>query len=703
VEPKAGRLKQLGSSRQGWAAREGLPDPLGATWIEEERAYNFALYSKHAEAVVLLLYGEDLIRPAFTYRFDPRKNKSGRIWHCRLAESLLGGARYYAYSVQGPPPSGRFEWHAFDPDKVLLDPYAKAVFFPPGFERSAACRPGPNAGRAPLGLLDGDRRPFDWGEDRPPRHESSAVIYELHVRGFTRHESSGVRGEARGTYAGIIEKIPYLRDLGITAVELMPVLQHEPGGRDYWGYMPLNFLAPHDAYACAREGCDQHREFRAMVKALHAAGIEVLLDVVYNHTCEGDQTGPTYSFKGIDNSTYYLISDDPKRPYADYTGTGNTMNCANRYVRKMILDSMRAWICDMHVDGFRFDLASIFTRGPDGAINLHDPPIIGDIASEPDFARVRLIAEPWDPAGADELGRRFPGISWCQWNGYFRDALRRFVRGDAGMVPELMRRLYGSDDLFPDDRMHAFHPWQSINYVTCHDGFTLYDLVSYDEKRNWANGHENADGPRDNFSWNCGWEGDEGSPPEVDALRRRQAKNFCALLLLANGTPMIRAGDEFLQTQGGNNNPYNQDNETSWLDWRRQERYADVLVFFRKMIAFRKAHPSLGRSRFWRDDVAWFGAGRPVDMSPGSRAFAFLLRGGSERDDDLYVMINAGAEPVRFTIQEGLAGQWRRVVDTARESPEDFHDLEPGVTLASQGYDVGARSVVVLLRPRKGV
>ena len=437
-----------------------------------------------------------------------------------------------------------------------------------------------------------------------------------------------------------------------------------------------------------------------MVKALHAANIEVILDVVYNHTGEGDDRGPMYSFKGIDNSTYYLMSGDPKAPYENFSGTGNSLNCANRYVRKMIVDSMRFWVRDMHVDGFRFDLASIFARNLDGSINTEDPPIFGAIRSDPDLSNVRLIAEPWDAADVYQLGRSFPGTLWFQWNGRFRDDVRRFVRGDAGMVSTVMQRLYGSDDLFPDERIYAYHPYQSVNYVTSHDGFTLYDLVSYKQKRNWANGRNNTDGMVENYSWNCGWEGDAGVPPEVLQLRKRQVKNFCCLLFLSNGTAMLRAGDEFMQTQGGNNNPYNQDNETSWLDWRRQAANADIFRFFKMMIAFRKAHPSLSRSRFWRDDVRWYGVGPSVDMSWDSHSLAFFLHGASQNDDDLYVMINAHREDLHFFIQEGRPEEWRRVIDTALDSPDDF--CEPGreAPLAFGSYTVKARSVVVLIRRR---
>jgi glycogen operon protein len=354
----------------------------------------------------------------------------------------------------------------------------------------------------------------------------------------------------------------------------------------------------------------------------------------------------------------------------------------------------------MGIDGFRFDLASVFTRRPDGSIDLEHTPIFSELASDAQLGQARLIAEPWDAAGAYHLGRAFPGIEWCQWNDRFRDDVRRFVRGDPGLVGALMCRLYGSDDLFPDDLLHAYHPFQSINYVTSHDGFTLYGLVSYNHKRNWANGHNNEDGPVENYSWNCGWEGGDRVPRQVLRLRKRQVKYFCTLLLLANGTPMLRAGDEFMQSQGGNSNPYNQDNETTWLDWSRLETYADVYRFFRLMIAFRKAHPSLSRSRFWREDVRWYGVGATVDLSYGSHCVAYCLHGESQRDDDLYVMINASGQDQTFTLQEGEAGQWQRVIDSGRESPDDIREPGQEVPSKSRAYVVAARSVVVLLRRR---
>jgi glycogen operon protein len=686
---------------KSWLSAEGAPIPLGVTWIEEEKSYNFAIYSSHAHRVTLLIYHQQNTgSPSMRFDLDYLQHKSGRIWHCRLPRDLLEGARYYGWSIDGPDTTGNPSWHTFDGDKVLLDPYARAVTFPERFDREAAMRPGRNDGRAPLGVLLSEEPAFDWRGERRPHHEADFVIYEMHVRGFTRHPSSGVAAAERGTFSGVIDKIPYLKQLGITAVELMPVFQFDPGEGNYWGYMTLNFFSPHNEFSSATEPLKQRNEFRSMVKALHNADIEVVLDVVYNHTAEGSHDGPTYSFKGIDNSAYYMYSGDPDNPFANFSGTGNTLNCSNRYVRRMILDSLRYWVKEMHVDGFRFDLASAFARNSDGSINWMDPPIFGEIRADPDLGNVRLIAEPWDAGGAYQLGESFPGTRWFQWNGRFRDDVRRFIRGDRGLVPSLMYRLYGSDDLFPDDRTHAYHPYQSVNYVASHDGFTLYDSVSYTKRRNWANGHQNKDGTAANLSCNCGHEGNRAVPNGVRALRRQLIKNYCCLLFLSNGTPMFRAGDEFLQTQRGNNNPYNQDNDTTWLDWERLEQNRDVFRFFRLMIAFRKAHPTLCRSRFWRDDVHWYGADGEVDMSYESRHLAFHLRGESVGDDDLYVMINSEHQDRVFTIQSGRPRDWSRVVDTSKKSPHDFCEPDRHVAVRSSRYSVKARSIVVLIRSR---
>ncbi len=677
-----------------WAAREGSPTPLGVTWVEAEQAYNFALYSKYAARVTLLLYRpDDFVNPVGTHQFHYLENKTGRVWHIRVPRSQMQDAKYYAYSIDGPPPSGaRFERHAFNPQKILLDPYAKSVFFPPAFDRAAALGTSSNAGKAPLGVLLGEEQAFDWGDDCHPRHDSGLIIYEMHVRGFTMNPNSGVSSEKRGTFAAVVEKIPYLRQLGITAVELMPVYQFDATEPNYWGYMPLNFFSPHDKYAARRSDSEPVREFREMVKALHQAQIEVILDVVYNHTGEGNEFGATFSFKGIDNSTYYMASENPNHPYADYTGTGNTLHCANRAVRAMVVDSLRYWVREMHVDGFRFDLASVFSRNTDGSINYDDPPIFGDIATDPDLAGARLIAEPWEgnslspnyELGNSQFQRSFPGIGWRQWNDKFRMTMRHFLKSDPGQVPDLMTRIYGScRDVFPDSLLDAYRAYQSLNYVSSHDGLTLYDLVAYNSPD----------------SWNCGdRDGEEGVGPEVMKSRKRQVKNFCCLLLLSNGTPMFRAGDEFLQTQRGNDNPYNVDSSITWLDWSRLEAHREVFRFFQKMIAFHRAHPSLGRSRFWRDDVKWYGVGAAADLSYDSHSLAFYLKGATENDTDLYVMINAYWQPLAFTIQEGQPQEWKRVVDTYLDSPQDFVEPATAPALGSMSYTVQPRSVVVLMR-----
>jgi isoamylase len=680
-----------------WPAVEGSPIPLGPCYIPEENAFNFALYSKNATSVTLLLYTEkDLAVPALSIALEPLSNKTKRTWHCRLPESELKDTKYFAYQVNGPAPVGPYEWHAFDPEKVLLDPFAKGIFFPPQFSRESAKQRGSNAGRAPLGLFRSIHGHYYWKAHPAPRHFSHAIIYELHVRGFTASPTSGVDQAKRGTFLGLIDKIPYLKELGVTIVELMPVQQFDHQEGNYWGYMTLNFFAPHQGYTCAQG--NPVDEFRQMVDALHAADIEVVLDVVYNHTAESDHAGPTYSFKGIDNASFYLMSPDPNRPYADFSGTGNTLNVSDPSIRSMVLNSLRYWVTEMHVDGFRFDLASILTRKEDGSIDLIDPPLLSAMRTDPVLSHVRLIAEPWDAAGAYQLGTTFPGMFWHQWNGQFRDDVRRFVRGDPGMVTAVMRRLYGSDDLFPDRLEEARRPFYSINYIISHDGFTLYDLVSYNERHNLANGHNNTDGTAENYSWNCGSEGDNELSDAVRQLRERQARNFFCLLLLANGIPMFLAGDEFLQTQQGNNNPYNQDNETTWLNWDKLSENSAFFRFVKLMISFRKAHPTLCRSRFWRDEIRWHGTGHAIDFSYQSKAFAYCLKGDSLGDNDLYVMINASAESLEFTICDGQNRAWSRVVDTAKPSPDDILTPDKLAPLSNPNYRVDARSVVVLMQ-----
>jgi isoamylase len=663
--------------------------PFGATWIESESAFNFALFSRYATKVTLLCYRpEDIIWAAFTFEFQHPAHKTGNIWHCRIPMSALNGATLYAYRVDGPydPKQG----HYFDPQKILLDPYAPEVFFPPCFSRRACELPGPTDGVAPLGMLLLPHRTRTLGDTASLPHATDPIVYELHVKGFSANPNSGVTPSKRGTFAGVIEKIPYLRELGVTVVELLPVHQFDPQEGNYWGYMTLNFFSPHRQYASG----DAFDEFREMVRALHAAGIAVWLDVVYNHTSEGDERGPTYSFRGIDNKCYYLLARN-REHYLNDTGCGNTLRTGHPAGRALVLESLRFWARKMGVDGFRFDLASIFSRSPNGTIYAADSPLIMEISYLARLLNVKLVAEAWD-IGSYQLGRAFPGLDWTQWNGQFRDDLRSFVKGDPNKVGAAMQRLYGSDDLFPDKLYQTYRPHQSINFITAHDGFCLHDLVAYNGKHNEANGHENTDGCDYNLSWNCGHEGELNAPADVLALRQKQARNFCALLLLAQGTPMIVAGDEFLHTQRGNNNPYNQDNIATWLNWDRLEKNFQFFRFFKLMIAFRKAHPSIGRPTYWHQDVSWYGPTGPVDVGPESHCFAYCLRGASLGDDDLYVMINAHWEEQTFEIQEGNPQDWLRVADTSLSSPDDFS--EPGFEplLESSTYLVAARSLVIL-------
>lgn len=497
-------MNRLGTLKtvEPWERAEGSPSPLGATWVESEEAWNFALFSRHASGVKVLLYGDDVVKPGHPLRLDPVQNKSGAIWHGWVPESAAPPARYYAWRVEGSrePASGQL----FNPEPILLDPFASAVHFPKDCSRAAACQPGPNDGRAPLGGLPRPAKPLDGKATAPPRHTHDTIVSELHVKGFTASANSGVVPEKRGTFPGWIEKIPCLKGLGVTGVELLPVQQFDPQEGNYWGYMTLNFFAPHRGSA-VREPL---REFQEMVRAFHDAGIEVWLDVVYNHTAEADQSGPTYSFRGVDNTSYYLVQPDGN--YRNDSGCGNTMRCAHPIVRALVLRSLWYWAEQMHVDGFRCDLASVCARDKHGNLDSDQPPLVHEIGALAAQLDVRLVAEAWD-IGASLLGRSFPGLNRRQWNGQFRDDLRSFVKGDPGKVGALMARRYGSDDIFPDRSGEVYHPYQSVNFLTAHDGFCLYDLVAYNAKHNEANGHNNTAGCDPNLSWNCGWEGDENA------------------------------------------------------------------------------------------------------------------------------------------------------------------------------------------------
>ena len=667
-----------------WTKVQGSPTPLGVTWIDSAQAWNFALYSTEATAVRLLLYGEDdFVNTIRSYDLDSSFNKTIRVWHILVPASDVPGALYYAFKVGGP--NNPAEGQLFDSAKILLDPYARGIFLPPNFSRAAATSPGSNDGKAPLGILPAQALPAITPDSRPVPHTHDLIIYELHVRNFTNDPSSGLDDATRGTYAGVIAKIPYLQELGITAVELMPVHQYDPQEGSHWGYMTLGFFSAHNGYARGGDSHSALAELRQLVDAFHVAGIEVILDVVYNHTTEGNQFGPNYSFRGIDNSTYYLLNPSDYSEFINDSGCGNDLRTAHPVIRQLITDSLRYWAYTLDVDGFRFDLASILTRDENGAISL-DPPVISEISGEPRLSTLRLIAEAWDPA-AYELGRGFPGLTWRQWNGKFRDSVRSFVKGDTATVPDLMTRLYGSSDLFYDDTLIQYRPYQSVNFVDCHDGLCLYDLVAY-----------NNDGQH---SWNCISPGENDASPAVAALRKQQIKNFCALLMLANGTPMFCAGDEFMNTQNGNDNPYNVDDPSVWLNWNRLAANQHIFRFFKGMIAFRKAHPSVGRSTFWNQpspNLQWYGVGPNTDQSDSSHSLAYSLKGASVGDADIYVMINAYWDALSFTVQEGQASDWRVAVDTSGQSPNDVFAPGTEPAIASLTHTVRARSIVVLLR-----
>jgi glycogen operon protein len=686
----------------GCVVKKGTSAPLGATVYPG--GVNFSVFSKNAALIELLLFDdESAAQPVTVVPLDPQRHRTYHYWHA-FVPSLKPG-QIYGYRAHGPfePERGL----RFDSEKVLLDPYGLAVAVPESYNRQAAARPGDNAPVAMKSVVADPAR-YDWEGDLPLRRPfAETIIYELHVRGFTRHPSSGVSSARHGTYAGLIEKIPYLEDLGITAVELLPVFQFDPqdapeGRMNYWGYQPVSFFAPHHAYSSRKEPLGVIDEFRDMVKALHRAGIEVILDVVFNHTSEGGQDGPTLSYRGLANDFYYILEQDKSR-YADYTGCGNTLNANQPIVRRLIQDSLRYWVTQMHVDGFRFDLASILSRDEAGR-PLPNPPVLWDIESDPLLAGTKLIAEAWDAAGLYQVGS-FVGDTWQEWNGRFRDDVRRFLKGDNGTVSRLATRLLGSPDIYGHEERE---PEQSINFVTCHDGFTLNDLVSYNHKHNEANGENNRDGSDDNLSWNCGAEGPTDDPA-IEALRNRQVKNFFVLEMLAAGTPMLLMGDEVRRTQGGNNNAYCQHGEISWFDWSLLDRHADIHRFLKLLSAFRQRRDIVAERRnlslnqlLRQARIEWHGVAlnRP-DWSEHSHSLAFTLRSLRERFL-LHGMLNAYWEPLNFEIPPvpvESRKHWCRCVDTALASPDDFRPWEDAPSVQQNTYFVQPRSVVMLVLP----
>jgi glycogen operon protein len=683
-------------------AEKGSAHPLGATPSPE--GVNFSLFSENATGVELLLFStHDAPQPFQAIPLDPYVNKTFHFWHVFVRG--LQACAHYAYRVDGPfnPSAG----HRFNRNKVLIDPYARGNTNSL-WKRAGACGPDDNVAASMRSVVI-DPSAYDWEGDLPlNRPTQDAIVYEMHVRGFTQSPSSGV--EHPGTFAGITEKVPYLKDLGVTTVELQPVFDFDEtnvlrvvDGRplpDYWGYSTMGFFAPQSAYCVSPQAGNHLHEFRDMVKALHRAGIEVILDVVFNHTDEGNQLGPAFSFKGIDNRTYYFLVPWDLQYYMDFSGCGNTFNCNHPIAQKLIVECLRYWVREAHVDGFRFDEGSILSRGEDGMPSAH-PPVVWQIELDDELADSKVIAEAWDAAGLYQIGH-FPGDRWAEWNGRYRDDIRRFVKGDPGLVGAVASRLAGSSDLYQDQ---GRLPVNSINFVTCHDGFTLNDLVSYNDKHNQANGEGNRDGIDDNLSWNCGVEGQSGDPA-IEALRNRQVRNFAALLLLSRGVPMFVAGDEVRRTQQGNNNAYCQDNETSWLDWTLLDRNRDLLRFWKRMIEFRKRHAALRQGRFFTGavnqrglaDVTWHGTmlGAPGWSDPEARVLAMTLA-GFNGDPDLHVMLNMYWESLEFELPAVPGRCWFTAVDTAQTPPHDIADPggEPAVTGTT--CTVQARSVVVLV------
>jgi glycogen operon protein len=558
----------------------GCSAPLGASICSG--GVNFSLFSRNADAVELLLFDDvDDCEPSCLINLQTAQNRTYHYWHIFVPDIRAG--QIYGYRVHGAfdPTNGL----RYDPAKLLLDPYGRAVVVPKHYSRAAARKQGDNTGTAMKSAII-DLNLYDWEGDKPLHLPSSqTIIYEMHVKGFTQHPNCGVPEAMRGTFAGVIEKVPYLHDLGVSAVELLPIFQFDPqdcppGFVNYWGYAPISFFAPHQVYSSRKDPQGVVDEFRDMVKALHRAGIEVILDVVFNHTAEGDHDGPMLCFRGLDNGAYYILKQD-RSQYANYSGTGNTMNANHPVVRRMIVDSLRYWVRQMHVDGFRFDLASILARDSNGQV-LSSPPVLWDIESDPQLAGTKIIAEAWDAAGLYQVGS-FVGDSWKEWNGRFRDDVRSFFRSENGSLRRFADRLLGSHDMYHHEQREAE---QSVNFVTCHDGFTLNDLVSYNHKHNEANGEENRDGADDNRSWNCGVEGPTADR-EIERLRNRQVKNFLTVTMMSLGLPMLLMGDEVRRTQQGNNNPYCQDNETNWFDWSLLKRHEDVHRFTKLLIAKR--------------------------------------------------------------------------------------------------------------------
>ncbi|GHT84505.1 glycogen operon protein GlgX homolog [Spirochaetia bacterium] len=706
-------------------AEIGQALPLGATLTGT--GVNFSLFSRNARTVTLVLFeSAEADSACEEIHLDKRKNRTGDIWHCHIRG--LGAGTQYLYRVDGPyiPEKG----FRFNPNKLLVDPYARALtdlshwdmaasagYNLDGISNDLSFSYKDNIGAQPRCIVIDDA--FDWQNDIPLNYPLRfSVLYETHVRGLTAHPNSGV--EHPGTYRGVIEKIPFFKELGITSLELLPIHEFYEGelarknprtGKplvNYWGYSTVAFFAPKGSYAWDKSPGGQVKEFKEMVRELHKAGIEVILDIVFNHTAEGNEWGPTFSFRGLDNTIYYML-DENKRYYKNFSGCGNTVNCNHPVVRTFILRCLQYWVTEMHVDGFRFDLGSILGRDQQGRL-MENPPILERIAEEPVLSNTKIIAEAWDAGGAYQVGW-FPGGRWAEWNDRYRDEVRRYWRGDPHYVRHLATRLSGSSDLYLRDGRKPFH---SINFLTSHDGFTLRDLVCYNGKHNEDNGEDNRDGGDNNSSCNYGVEG-PSNDANVEKLRERQLKNFISTLMISIGTPMLLGGDEFARTQGGNNNAYCQDNEISWYDWTLLEKNQGLFRFVKEMIAFRLRHHGFMRPEFYtgRDgfyngipDILWFDKnGETPDWEKTDTCLALRMDGSradilADRDDnDFFIMFNSGAKQLTCRVCEPLPGkQWYLAVDTSLPSPEDI--LLPGQERAlpdQDEYFMQGRSMVILL------
>jgi len=689
----------------------GLPTPLGASL--NNGGVNFAFFSSQATRVRLEFFirSEDA-KADGGFDLDPKLNRTGDVWHIWVKGIAVG--QLYAYRVDGPynPQDGQ----RFNFKKLLLDPFAKAIskLSPWDFDPALGYNPTvPNgdsvlstvddAGLMPKCVIIDDA--FDWKNDAPPRYPwSKTVIYEAHLRGLTVHPSAGVKNP--GTYQGLIEKIPYLKELGVTTLELLPIFEFNESQvtsalgkslKNYWGYDPVLFMSPKASYSSRTGAGEQIQEFKAMIKAFHEAKIEVVLDVVFNHTGETDQLGPTLSYRGIDNSIFYLLDDD-KRLYKNYTGTGNTFNANHPVVQEHILTALRYWVQEMHVDGFRFDLASILNREGNGNL-LSNAPVLDRIATDPVLKDIKIIAEPWDAAGAYQLGH-FSHPRWAEWNDKFRDEVRRFWRGDDWTIGAFASRICGSADIFSGS---GKGPEKSINFITCHDGFTLNDLVTYQSKHNDLNLQHNNDGANENYSANYGAEG-QSTDAVIEAIRKRQIKNFILTLLISRGVPMLLGGDEIRRTQGGNNNAYCQDNETSWYDWNGLKQHKEIYNFTRGLIAFRLAHPVLSQELYYTDaDIQWFApqGGSPNWTNPKEKCLGSLIHEDENRA--LFLIFNANNNVVDFKLPAVPPGaQWYLAVDTFNEDRQDFFTMAKESLLENiQSYRLNPRSSAILCSHKK--